>query len=197
MMPGITNCPEASMSLASAGIETSVPTAAIFPSRMRTVPFSIVPPVTVRIVPPRTAFDLLSVHEPRLDLRALVEDVSAGDEEVRDLPRLETSQPILETEDRRGVERERFNRPLSRKPGGDRLPQVRGGLFGFLATVRIEPEAYPRFLAHSGCRRSSVPELEAAERRFRLRVRVLVAVGPFETHEDRGLRRGKRFGGGT
>ena len=50
MMPGMTNRPVASISVAPRGTSTLVPTAAILPSRITIVPFSIVPFVTVRIV---------------------------------------------------------------------------------------------------------------------------------------------------
>ena len=55
MMPGETNCPVASMTSAPAGTATFAPTAAILPSRRTTVPFGIVPFVTVSTVPPRSA----------------------------------------------------------------------------------------------------------------------------------------------
>ena len=55
MSPGETNWPVVSMISAPAGIETFAPTAAIFPSRRTTVPFGIVPFVTVSTVPPRSA----------------------------------------------------------------------------------------------------------------------------------------------
>ena len=50
MIPGITNLPVASITLAPRGTVTFRPTSAIFPSRMSTEPFSIVPLATVRIV---------------------------------------------------------------------------------------------------------------------------------------------------
>ncbi len=55
MMPGETNCPVVSTISAPAGTVTFAPTAAIFPSRRSTVPFGIVPLVTVRTVPPLSA----------------------------------------------------------------------------------------------------------------------------------------------
>src|SRR5260370_38482626 len=49
MMPGITNCPDASIVLASAGSITFSPTPAILPSRIRIDPLTV-PLVTVRMV---------------------------------------------------------------------------------------------------------------------------------------------------
>ena len=50
MMPGVTYLPVPSMTFAPAGTGTSAPTAAILPSRMTIVPFSIVPLDAVMIV---------------------------------------------------------------------------------------------------------------------------------------------------
>jgi hypothetical protein len=50
MMPGITYRPVPSMTCAPAGTDTLAPTAAIFPFRIRTVPFSMVPRLAVMIV---------------------------------------------------------------------------------------------------------------------------------------------------
>lgn len=55
MIPGDTNRPVVSTISAPAGIATLAPTAAILPSRSSTVPFGMVPFVTVRTVPPRSA----------------------------------------------------------------------------------------------------------------------------------------------
>ncbi len=55
MSPGVTNLPETSTTSAPVGMATSAPTAAIRPSRSRTVPPGIVPWVTVSTVPPRSA----------------------------------------------------------------------------------------------------------------------------------------------
>ena len=55
MMPGDTNWPVVSMTSAPGGTATLAPTAAILPSRRITVPFGIVPFVTVSTVPPRSA----------------------------------------------------------------------------------------------------------------------------------------------
>jgi hypothetical protein len=50
MMPGVTHLPLASMTTASDGALTFVPTAATLPSRSSTEPFVIAGPVAVRIV---------------------------------------------------------------------------------------------------------------------------------------------------
>src|SRR5262245_2209851 len=50
MMPGVTHLPRASMTNASAGAATLAPTAATFPSRRHTAPFSMAGPVAVKIV---------------------------------------------------------------------------------------------------------------------------------------------------
>src|SRR5208282_5701806 len=50
MIPGVTNMPVASMTVAPAGTFTLLPTWAILPSRMMMVPFSMAPFVTVRMV---------------------------------------------------------------------------------------------------------------------------------------------------
>ena len=56
MMPGVTKRPLASTTSAPAGMSVpGPPTAAIFPSRRITVPFWMVPRVTVSTVPPRMA----------------------------------------------------------------------------------------------------------------------------------------------
>ncbi len=59
MMPGVTKRPFASTMSAPAGMAVlASPTAAILPSRNTTVPFWIVPRVTVSTVPPRIATTL-------------------------------------------------------------------------------------------------------------------------------------------
>src|SRR5208282_937327 len=50
MIPGVTNIPEASITVAPAGSFTFFPTSAILPSRIRIDPCSMVPFVTVRMV---------------------------------------------------------------------------------------------------------------------------------------------------
>ena len=55
MMPGETNLPVRVHDWAPGGTWTSAPTAAILPSRTSTVPFGMVPWVTVRTVAPRIA----------------------------------------------------------------------------------------------------------------------------------------------
>jgi hypothetical protein len=55
MKPGTTTLPVASITLASAGIGTSLPTASILPPRIRTTPFSIGGPATGMMRPPLTA----------------------------------------------------------------------------------------------------------------------------------------------
>ena len=50
MMPGVRNLPRPSMTSASGGALTVAPTAAILPSRRRTLPFRIVGPAAVMIV---------------------------------------------------------------------------------------------------------------------------------------------------
>ena len=55
MIPGDTNLPAASTTSVPGGTSTAAPTAAIRPPRISTVPFAIVPPVTVRTVPPLIA----------------------------------------------------------------------------------------------------------------------------------------------
>ena len=50
MMPGMTYLPVPSMTFAPAGTATSVPTAAILPSRMTMVPFWMVPWLAVMMV---------------------------------------------------------------------------------------------------------------------------------------------------
>src|SRR5688500_8256055 len=49
MNPGVTILPEASMTRPPDGTATVVPTAAIFPARMTTVPFSMAGPAAVRM----------------------------------------------------------------------------------------------------------------------------------------------------
>src|SRR5262245_2643904 len=53
--PGITTSDRASITRAPAGIDTFFPTAAIFPSRISTIPFLIGGPLTGSIFPARTA----------------------------------------------------------------------------------------------------------------------------------------------
>src|SRR5512138_1113966 len=50
MIPGITNCPDASITVAPSGTVSAGPTATILPSLMRIDPFAMVPWDTVRIV---------------------------------------------------------------------------------------------------------------------------------------------------
>ncbi len=55
MIPGVTNLPPASITVVPAGTSTVAPTATIFPSRTRMVPFGITGPAAVSSVALRIA----------------------------------------------------------------------------------------------------------------------------------------------